>query len=252
VTWFRVAKWALNGFWQVFGQTWQRVRSLCWSNYGVIRAVCKEVWLKQGVFGCKITTTPKIITHRREESLPISSPNWGRGGRSSQFGYSSRASDLGVLDRPLLFANFFQMEIGKGSIFKSKVFYILLAIVIFAFIGAFMDDGSSTSQQNTPSPKTQFSAISKARFDDIAKGFNEATPGELKSIECVDDCTSVVYFHFNTLPSDLQTVIRAQAMTFSNAKLENTGTSNVTVFATVGDRTVYKCNASKGVVKECK
>lgn len=123
--------------------------------------------------------------------------------------------------------------------------------MVFGILGTFIDD-SSTNQKNASSPERNFSSISKKRFDQILEDFNEISPGQLGDIECLGECTGVAYFHFNTVPNDLQTVIRAQAVTFSRAKLENMGTSNVTILATVGGQTVYQCDASQGLIKECK
>jgi len=103
-----------------------------------------------------------------------------------------------------------------------------------------------------------FNTHSRERFDDLEAGWHEEGD-ELDRIECLDgDCTSVVYFRFNTIPTDpdisdyLDMVIRGNAATFSKFKLDNTGTSHVTVFATLNGQTMMQCDASKGMVDECK
>ncbi|PIR55171.1 hypothetical protein COU74_02085 [Candidatus Peregrinibacteria bacterium CG10_big_fil_rev_8_21_14_0_10_36_19] len=97
--------------------------------------------------------------------------------------------------------------------------------------------------------KKDFSALARERFDTVAAAF---TDGSLDSITCFDDrCDSVVYFNFNTLIPDLELVIRSNTAIFSNFKIKNTGTSHVTIFATLNGSTILTCNGSKGRVDKC-
>ena len=113
----------------------------------------------------------------------------------------------------------------------------LVLITIFT-IGC---TGSSESQ-------IKFNTQARERFDTIKQEIPE-----LDSIECYnDDCTSVIYFNFNTVPTDLEMVIRGNTGTFSKFKLDNRGVSHVTIFATHNGRTIYQCDGTKGAVKECR
>lgn len=136
----------------------------------------------------------------------------------------------------------------------------LFIIIGITIIGALSDDkptnkvdesNSNVNQvvnQTETMPQLDFNAESRKRFDEVKENFPE-----LKNIECLDgDCTSVVYFNFNTVPDDLEFAIRSNTATFSKFKLDNTGTSHVTIFATHNNKTIFQCNGAKGVVKECK
>ncbi len=103
---------------------------------------------------------------------------------------------------------------------------------------------SSTANTN----KTSFNELARKRFDTIL-----AASPELNEITCLDgNCTSVVYFDFKKIPDDLEFMIRANTVTFSNFAKENTGGSNVSIFATYKGKTILQCNGAKGQVKDCK
>lgn len=138
--------------------------------------------------------------------------------------------------------------------------FILFPILAFSLLNTADKIGKSPSsgadQQSTEQEgeiKTQdensnFQDLSRKRFDGIL-----ANAPELTEIECLNgDCTSVVYFHFKTLPDDLEFMIRANTVTFSNFKYQHTRTSHVSIFATYNNRVVLQCNGAKGVVSDCK
>ncbi|MBI4035725.1 hypothetical protein HY383_02160 [Candidatus Daviesbacteria bacterium] len=127
---------------------------------------------------------------------------------------------------------------------KSKVKWlglILITLIILLLSLAGKYSSGTTSKES-------FQDLSRKRFDGIL-----ATSPELESIECLDgNCTSVVYFNFRKLPDDLEYMIRANTVTFSNFKYENTGTSNISIFATYNGSTLLQCDGGQGKVKDCK
>jgi vacuolar-type H+-ATPase subunit I/STV1 len=97
-----------------------------------------------------------------------------------------------------------------------------------------------------------FSEKVRIRFDEIENAWKE-DGDELDNIECYNnDCSSVAYFHFNSIPEDLESFVRLNTATFSNFKLKEKGVSNVTIFATYNGRTIFQCDGAKGMVTACK
>ncbi len=135
----------------------------------------------------------------------------------------------------------------KKRFYKRWWFWVLAVLVL----GVISYSGNKTNVPQTgvePEVTTSsFSALSRARFDDILK-----SAPELQAINCIDsDCRDVVYFDYKTVPNDLEFVIRGNAATFSKFKMDNTGVSNVTVIARLDGRELIACTAAQGRVKEC-
>src|SRR3989344_1610091 len=130
----------------------------------------------------------------------------------------------------------------KKPVYKRWWFWVVSPIALIILICIFGGDGSTpaTSEEGFP-------AQVKARFDNIAKSIPE-----LEAVNCEGDCTNVVYFDFKTTPDDLETIVRGNAATFSKFKMDNNDGSNVTIAARVNSNVVFYCDASQGVVKECK
>src|SRR3989344_6316741 len=128
----------------------------------------------------------------------------------------------------------------KKPVYKRWWFWVVSPIVLLIVIVVFSGD-SSTNEENG------FPAQVKARFDNIAKSIPE-----LEAVNCEGDCTNVVYFDLKTVPEDLETIVRGNAATFSKFKMDNNDGSNVTIAARVNGNVVFYCDASQGVVKECK
>lgn len=149
----------------------------------------------------------------------------------------------------------------RTRIIVGLVLFFFVILPIFSLIGASMSENASPtggsgrtqsdSGQATTGGDTDFQTLARSRFDDIEQSWKE-NGGELNNIECFEgDCTSVIYFHFNTVPDDIDAVTRGNAATFSKFKLDNTGTSHVTIFAVEGNGTIMKCDAAGGVVSSC-
>lgn len=142
----------------------------------------------------------------------------------------------------------------KKHFWNSKWFLYTVGIFFGVIIlGSLVGNKNpSSTPVSTPAPiksasAPTFATLSRARFDDILK-----SASELKAINCIDsDCSDVVYFDYNTIPSDLGLVVRGNAATFSKFKLDNTGVSNVSIIARFNGRTILTCSAGQGKVKEC-
>lgn len=119
----------------------------------------------------------------------------------------------------------------------------LIAVIFLAFIIGITPDSDSNS-----SPNIDIQDASQARFDTILNSVPK-----LDSIECLDDdCTSVVYFNFNSEPEEgYDYITRANTATFSSWKYNETGTSHVTIFAVENGQTIMHCSGSKGAVDSC-
>ncbi len=117
--------------------------------------------------------------------------------------------------------------------------------IIFALSFLIIVSGCSSDDNK----RDEFLRESRERFDEIESNFD----AELKNIECHNEqCDSVVYFNFNEIPEDLETIIRGNTATFSKFKMDRLGMSNITIFATHNDEIIFQCDGSKGVVKTCK
>jgi len=129
--------------------------------------------------------------------------------------------------------------------------FILGFIIIGQILGIVLPETSSTPSVSQINSSQSFDQIAKAHFKQIQSGFSSS---ELKNIECFENnCdSSVVYFNFKTIPSDLDMIIRSNAVIFSNLKKQEKGTSSVTVTATLGDKILLKCNSKQGKTTDCK
>jgi len=136
-----------------------------------------------------------------------------------------------------------QVQKPKKSIWKKWWLWLIIIIVVFFYFSL-----QGTKERVEEARDTSFSELSRARFDKI----KENTP-ELDLIECHNNkCDSVVYFHFNEIPEDLDMLIRLNTATFSKFKIDNTGTSHVSIFAKYQNKTIFQCDGSKGMVDACK
>ena len=125
----------------------------------------------------------------------------------------------------------------------------VILLIAFTF-GEEQTNQNAAEQADTPmvqEPETDFSTLSRERFDSLVADVNE-----LESITCLpESCTNVAYFNYLSVPDDLEMIIRGNAASFSKFKLDQTGTSNVTVFGVVVGVQVLRCDAAKGVVTQC-
>lgn len=128
---------------------------------------------------------------------------------------------------------------------KKKIWWIAGGVVVvLATISVMSGSDSQTVTQAGPA----YADLAQQRFD----GIKTSIP-ELKDITCLDNScdNSVVYFDFNTVPSDLETTIRGNAATFSKFEMDNKHGSSVTVIARLGNNEVFQCDASDGKVTTC-
>ena len=140
---------------------------------------------------------------------------------------------------------------GKGALI---IVGVIISLFVLAGIIATLGDTEpasppavSTVSNENSSVQKSFSDLAQARFDEI-----KTSIPELDRIECYEGkCDSVVYFRFNSLPDDLEFIIRGNTATFSKFKMDNTGVSHVTIVATYQGRTVFTCSGSKGIVDSC-
>ena len=113
--------------------------------------------------------------------------------------------------------------------------------------------GAGCAPETTPTGP-DFNTLAVERFAQLEASWKEGGD-ELETIECPNgNCRSVVYFRFNELPvdPDMETVIRGNAATYSKFKLDETGTSHVTVIGTINGNLMFQCYASKGMFTDCK
>ena len=117
-------------------------------------------------------------------------------------------------------------------------------MVVLATISVMSGSDSQPITQTGPT----YAELAQQRFDQI-----KTSIPELKDIQCLDNScdNSVVYFDFNTVPSDLETTIRGNAATFSKFEMDNKHGSSVTVIARLGNNEVFQCDASDGKVTTC-
>jgi hypothetical protein len=125
---------------------------------------------------------------------------------------------------------------------KNKV--AIICLIIFACWAWFMYGGQKNSPSNSQINTQQISD----RFDEI----KSASP-ELGSIEHKSD--TYVVFKYNTVPEDLEYVIRANTATFSKFNLENLGsgtTGYITIDAEYNGKVIFSCSGSYGKVESCR
>ncbi len=106
----------------------------------------------------------------------------------------------------------------------------------------------SVAEQTPPVVKQPtFAELAQKRFDDI-----KSSIPELHDIHCVDKtCIAVAYFNFNTIPSDLETIIRGNTATFSKFEMYNSVGSHVTIFAQLNGVNIFQCSAADAKVTTC-
>jgi hypothetical protein len=128
---------------------------------------------------------------------------------------------------------------------KKKIWWIVGGVAVVLVTISVMSGSNSHPVAQTGPTYTQ---LAQQRFD----GIKTSIP-ELKDVQCLDNScdNSVVYFDFNTMPSDLETVIRGNAATFSKFETDNKHGSSVTVIARLGSNEVFQCDASDGKVTTC-
>lgn len=112
----------------------------------------------------------------------------------------------------------------------------------------FNSNNDATVAEKTPNKMDNFNTKAKAKFADLKKDLPEL--GE-KGIECFEDDCTVVYFNFDTMPYDLEPIIRGNTATLSKLKLQETGVSHVSISAILNGQTVFTCSGSGGKVDEC-
>lgn len=138
---------------------------------------------------------------------------------------------------------------------KNTMIGFLFFILLFGYLVYSMQ---SSSKPNTGTPPVKFdyySASSKEfqqsardRLTQIAKSIPE-----VENFSCEgDDCSSVIYLNFKTLPEDLDFIIRGNTVTFSNFKKTLTGVSHVTFAAKLNGKVMLSCNGDNGIVRSCK
>jgi hypothetical protein len=128
----------------------------------------------------------------------------------------------------------------KPWINRHPILAIFLALVIVPTIFA-----GFIPTQNTTEP--DFNQLAVERFNKIA-----LEVPELDSITCEgDSCRSVAYLNFNTVPDDLEIIVRGNAATFSKFKNDNNTGNRATIIATYNGDQLMSCNAADGVVTEC-
>lgn len=119
---------------------------------------------------------------------------------------------------------------------------IIILIVIISLAG-----GNEKKESSQPSKLEIFNQTEQEKFNEIAEEFPD-----IESIKCFEEDCSVVYFNFQTIEDDLESVIRGNAATLSKRRLEQLGTSHVSVIGTHNGQTILTCEASQGKVDECK
>lgn len=147
----------------------------------------------------------------------------------------------------------------KPTLFKQSRKKVSLgfggAIVVFFVLFGLTSPSSATptstqsvAQQTAPVvQQPTFAQLAQKRFDDI-----KTSIPELHDIHCVDEtCIAVVYFNFNTVPSDLETIIRGNAATFSKFEMDNSVGSHVSVIAQLNGKDIFQCRAADGKVTTC-
>ncbi|HDQ22991.1 MAG TPA: hypothetical protein ENN28_03405 [Candidatus Uhrbacteria bacterium] len=168
------------------------------------------------------------------------------------------------LIKPSLFSQFLKEKATRKN---STIIFLSATLVFFVLFGVTSESAPETEKavekvQETPAiepiqesatppmdTREEFLKESRDRFDEIASSFGS----ELDNIECYNEkCDSVIYFNFNEIPEDLEIVIRGNTATFSQFKMDKLGVSNVSIFATYNNKTIFQCDGAKGAVKDCK
>jgi xanthine/uracil/vitamin C permease (AzgA family) len=115
---------------------------------------------------------------------------------------------------------------------------IVLGLVIVTGVAVITGSNGSSPEQQT------FADSVHQHFADV-----QTSIPELKDVTCIDSsCTGGVYFNFaTTTPSDLETVIRGNASTYSKFEMDNKQGSHVTVIARIGEATISVISVSVSV-----
>ncbi|MBU6214492.1 hypothetical protein KGM48_01460 [Patescibacteria group bacterium] len=139
-------------------------------------------------------------------------------------------------------------KIGKWTL--TGVIIIIAAVAFGSAISSFNNGAPATAEQTAPA-QPSLADLARQHFDSV-----QSSIPELKDIRCLNDqCdSSVVYFDFNTIPSDIDTIMRGNAATYSKFLIDNGGNSisTVSVIATLGNTQLMECDASQGQVTKCK
>lgn len=123
---------------------------------------------------------------------------------------------------------------------------ILIGVVAFIVLASLIPSAPET-ETVVENAEPDFSQLSRERFDTLV-----TEVPELSSIECeTERCNNVAYFNYETVPEDLEMMIRGNAATFSKFKMDNSIGSNVSVIARSNGERLLRCDASKGAVTEC-
>lgn len=127
---------------------------------------------------------------------------------------------------------------------KVEPAHLVIGLIFFVFVFWFFYSGETNSPSNSQVVTQQINS----RFDDI----KSASP-ELNSIEHKSDI--YVIFKYNSVPEDLEYVIRANTATFSKFNLEHlsSGTTGyVTIDAEYNGKVIFSCSGSYGKVESCR
>jgi hypothetical protein len=120
--------------------------------------------------------------------------------------------------------------------------FIGICVLLVVIIVAIGSGGSSAKLQ-----QSSFAQLAQKHFADV-----QASIPELHDIHCVDDtCVGVAYFNFNTLPADVNTIIRGNAAAYSKFETDNSVGNHVTIFAQLNGKDLFQCNAADGQVTSC-
>lgn len=134
---------------------------------------------------------------------------------------------------------------------KIKKWHWVVAVVFVIFLSILISNSAKqiekAPQINQLDKREIFNKTEQERFNGVAEEFPD-----IESIKCFEGDCSVVYFSFQTIPDDLEFVIRGNAATLSKRKLEQVGVSHVTVIGTYNGQTILTCSANQGKVDECK
>ncbi len=140
-------------------------------------------------------------------------------------------------------------EIDKSSQRKRRItFWALGILAVLILISVLGSEKTELAPTQSAEQEQSISALTRERFDQIAT----AIP-ELNKIECLNnDCSSsVVYFDFAKVPSDLDSIIRGNTATFSKFRKDNSSGSHVTIIARLNGSQIMKCDGSSGRVDKC-
>lgn len=126
----------------------------------------------------------------------------------------------------------------KGKLFVKITITAILGFTIL-LIYIILSSGNSSADHDK---------IVRERFKEIALSIPE-----LKGISCPSDlCTNVVYMDFVSLPEDIETIVRGNAVTFSNFNMKQGRGSHVTLAGVLNGKLLIECDASNARVVECR